>query len=114
MRSNSHHGKSKNKQTQEILKRKTAAFFVLDLRFDIVNRVTGLNVEGDCFAGQSFDEDLHSTSETQHQVERGLLLNVVIRKRAPILQLFAGEYETLLIWRNASGSSFFVFGSRVS
>ena len=49
-----------NKQTQEILKRKTTAFFVLDLRFYIVNRVTGLNIEGDCFAGESFDEDLHA------------------------------------------------------
>lgn len=31
---------------------------ILDLGFDIVNGVGGFDIEGDCFAGESFDEDL--------------------------------------------------------
>jgi hypothetical protein len=42
-----------------------------------------------------------STTETEHQMQRRFLLNIVIRKRAPIFQLFAGKNETLLIRRNA-------------
>ena len=31
---------------------------VLNFGFDIVNGVGGFDIEGDCFAGESFDEDL--------------------------------------------------------
>jgi len=40
-------------------------FFILDLSLDIVNGVTGLNIQGDGLASQSLDKDLHSTSESQ-------------------------------------------------
>ena len=40
------------------------------------------------------------TAETQHQVERRLLLNVVIRQRAAILKLLTREDQTLLIRRD--------------
>jgi hypothetical protein len=42
-----------------------------------------------------------STTETEHEMQRRFLLNIVIRKGAPIFQLFAGKNETLLIRRNA-------------
>ncbi len=39
--------------------------------------------------------------EPKHQVEGRLLLDVVITQGTTILELFAGEDEALLIWRNA-------------
>ena len=42
-----------------------------------------------------------SSPQSQDQMKRGLFLNVVIGERASILELFAGEDETLLIGRNA-------------
>ena len=48
--------------------------------------------------------DLDATDTTatksEDQVEGGLLLNVVVRKSAAILELLAGEDQTLLIGRN--------------
>ena len=37
----------------------------------------------------------------QHQVESGLLLDVVARQSATILQLLASKDKTLLVWGNA-------------
>jgi len=37
----------------------------------------------------------------KHQMKRGLLLDVVVSQRATILQLLAGENESLLVRRNA-------------
>merc|ERR1712122_463399 len=45
------------------------ALLVLDLGFDIFNGVRRLNLEGDGLASQGLDEDLHTTTETQHQME---------------------------------------------
>ena len=48
--------------------------------------------------------DLDATDTTatksEHQVEGGLLLNIVVRKSAAILELLAGEDQTLLIGRD--------------
>ena len=41
-----------------------------------------------------------TTAETQHQVERRLLLNVVVRQRAAIFKLLTREDQTLLIRRD--------------
>ena len=41
-----------------------------------------------------------STSESEDQVESGLLLDVVVRKGSAILELLSSEDESLLIWRN--------------
>ena len=41
-----------------------------------------------------------------HQVERGLLLNVVVGECAAVFQLLACEDEPLLVWRNACGNKF--------
>ena len=42
-----------------------------------------------------------ATTETEHQVEGRLLLNVVVRESAAVLELLASEDETLLIGRDA-------------
>ena len=44
---------------------------------------------------------LLTTTEAEHQVEGGLLLDVVVSKGSAILQLLASEDETLLVRRNA-------------
>ncbi|KFP54533.1 hypothetical protein N323_03539, partial [Cathartes aura] len=77
------------------------AFLVLDLGLDILNGVTGLNFQGDGLACQGLHKDLHATSETQHQVQGGLLLDVVVRQGAPIFQLLASKDQPLLIGGNA-------------
>ena len=42
--------------------------------------------------------DLATTTQTEHEVERGLLLNVVVRQCATVLELLSSENQTLLIW----------------
>ena len=74
---------------------------VLDLRLDVVNGVAGLHLQCDCLAGEGLDEDLHTTTETEHQVKSRLLLDVVVRESTAVFQLLASENETLLVWRNA-------------
>mmetsp|Transcript_6014 Transcript_6014/g.13348 ORF Transcript_6014/g.13348 Transcript_6014/m.13348 type:complete len:240 (+) Transcript_6014:69-788(+) len=77
------------------------ALLVLDLGLDSLDRVRGLHLEGDRLASQGLDEDLHSSSEAKHQVESRLLLDVVVREGAAILELLAGEDETLLVGGDA-------------
>ena len=71
--------------------------WILALTLSMVHGVTGLDVEGDGLARQGLHEDLHATSQAQHQVEGGLLLDVVIRKGAAILQLLACKDQALLV-----------------
>ena len=42
--------------------------------------------------------DLATTTQTEHEVKSRLLLNVVIRKSAAVLELLSSEDQTLLIW----------------
>ena len=53
------------------------------------------------FACQCLDKYLHATSKAQHQMECGLLLDIVIGQIAVVFmpdeKLFAGEDEVLLI-----------------
>ena len=51
--------------------------------------------------GDALDKDLHATTQAQHQVEGGLLLDVVVGQGAAILQLLAGKDQALLVWGNA-------------
>ena len=44
---------------------------------------------------------LHATTQAQHQVQRGLLLDVVVGQGAAVLQLLAGKDEALLVRRDA-------------
>jgi len=76
-------------------------FLVLDLCFDIVNRVGRFNFQGDRLACERLDKDLHATAETENQMQRRFLLNVVVRQGAAVLKLFASEDETLLVGGDA-------------
>ena len=77
---------------------------ILNLGLDIVNGVRGLNLQRDRLARQGLDENLHSAAETKDEVEGGLLLNVVVRKGAAILELLSGEDQTLLVGRDTTAS----------
>jgi len=73
------------------------ALLVLDFRLYIVNGVRRLHLKGDSLPGQGLHENLHASPETEHQVEGALLLDVVVSKRAPVLELLASEDEPLLV-----------------
>ena len=81
---------------------------ILDLRLDIINRVARLDFQRDRLARQGLDEDLHTTTKTEDEMEGGLFLDVVVRESSPVLELLAGEDEALLIGRDA----FFVLDLR--
>merc|ERR1712124_220726 len=74
------------------------ALLVLDLGLNVFNGVSWLDIEGDGLAGESLNEDLHTTSESQHKMESGLLLDVVIGESSAIFKLLSSEDESLLIW----------------
>merc|ERR1712156_658980 len=74
------------------------SFLVLDFSLNIFDCIRCFNFERDGFSCQSFDEDLHSSSQTKDQVKSGFLLDVVVGKSSSIFQLLSCEDETLLIW----------------
>ena len=76
-------------------------FLVLDFRFDVVDRVRGFDFEGNGFASERLDEDLHASSESEDKVQGRLLLDIVIGEGTAVFKLLAGEDETLLVRRNA-------------
>jgi len=71
---------------------------VLDLSLDVLNGVSWLDIKGDGLTGEGLDEDLHTSSKSEDEMEGGLLLDVVVRKGSSILELLTGEDESLLIW----------------
>jgi hypothetical protein len=77
------------------------ALLVLDLGLDVLNGVAGLNIESDGLAGEGLNKDLHATAETEHEMEGGLLLDVVVAEGAAILELLSSEDEALLVWGDA-------------
>ena len=48
----------------------------------------------------NLDDTDATATETEHQVQSGLLLDVVVRESAAILELLASEDQTLLIGRD--------------
>merc|ERR1719232_21779 len=72
-------------------------FLVLDLGLDVLNGVRWLHIKGDGLSSKGLDEDLHTTSESEHEMEGGLLLDVVIGEGSSILELLTGEDKSLLI-----------------
>ena len=72
------------------------AFFVLDLGLDGVDGVGALRHEGDVFAGQSPDKDLHAAAQAKHKVQRGFCLHLVIVHASLGLKLLASVDEALL------------------
>ena len=77
------------------------ALLVLDLLLDVVDGIGRFHLKGDGLAGESLNEDLHTTAKAEDEVESGLLLDVVVGKGATILQLLAGENQALLVGGNA-------------
>merc|ERR1712156_471741 len=77
------------------------SFLILDLGLDILNGVRWLNLECNGLASQGFDEDLHTSSQSENQMQGALLLNVVVREGSSIFKLLSSEDQPLLIWRNA-------------
>ena len=75
-------------------------FLVLDLGLDVLDGVGWLDIEGDGLTSESLDEDLHSTSESEDEMESGLLLDVVVAEGSAVLELLTSEDESLLIWRD--------------
>jgi len=73
------------------------SFLVLDLGLDILNGVSWLDIEGDGLSSESLDEDLHTSSESENEMESGLLLDIVVRESSAILKLLTGEDKSLLI-----------------
>merc|ERR1712117_216067 len=72
-------------------------FLVLDLGLDILDGVRWLDVEGDGLSSEGLYEDLHTTSESEDEMEGGLLLDVVVGEGSSILELLTGEDKSLLI-----------------
>merc|ERR1711981_399831 len=67
------------------------SFLVLDLGLDVLNGVCWLDIKGDGLTSESLDEDLHSTSESEDEMESGLLLDVVVGKGSAIFKLLSSE-----------------------
>merc|ERR1712047_103759 len=76
-------------------------FLVLDLGLDVLNGVGWLNVEGNSLSGESLNEDLHTTSESEDEMEGRFLLDVVVGESSSILELLSSEDKSLLIGRNS-------------
>ena len=79
-------------------------FLVLDFRLDIVDGVRAFDLENDGLSSQGLNKDLHTTTETEDEMESRLLLDVVIGEGATVFKLLSGVDESLLV----QGDSFFV------
>ena len=77
------------------------AFLVLDLSLDVVDSVAWFDLERDGLSGKCLHEDLHTATQTKHQVKGGFLLDVVVAKSTTVFELFPGENESLLVWGDA-------------
>ena len=72
-------------------------FLILNLGLDVVNGVAALHLESDGLASQGLHKNLHASPQPEYQVKGGLLLDVVVSQGAAILELLAGEDQTLLV-----------------
>ena len=79
-------------------------FLVLDLLLHGLDGIGGLDLEGDGLPSEGLNKNLHTTTETEDQVESGLLLDVVVGEGTTVLELLTGEDKTLLV----GGDSFLV------
>merc|ERR1712126_675526 len=73
------------------------SFLVLDLGLDVLDRIRRFNLKSNGLVSQGLDEDLHTSSESEDQMQGALLLNIVIRKSSSILQLLSSEDQSLLV-----------------
>jgi len=78
------------------------SFLILDLGLHVLNGVVGFDVQSDGLSSECLDKDLHgTTTKTKNKVESGLFLDIVVRERTSIFELFSCENKSLLLWRNA-------------
>merc|ERR1712113_97724 len=77
------------------------AFLVLDLSLDVLDAIRWFDLESDGLASQGLDEDLHTSPQSEHEMEGRLLLDVVVGESSSILQLLSSEDQPLLIGWNA-------------
>ena len=87
-------------KNQTLLVRRNS-LLVLNLRLDVLDGVRRLDIKGDRLTREGLDEDLHSAAKAEDKVKSALLLDVVVRESAAVLELLAGENQTLLIRRNS-------------
>merc|ERR1712093_910793 len=74
------------------------ALLVLDLGLHVLNGVALLNIESDGLSSKSLHEDLHTTTESEDEMESGFLLDVVVLESTSILKLLSSEDKSLLVW----------------
>jgi len=74
------------------------SLLVLNLGLDVLNSVCWLDIKSDGLTSESLDEDLHTSSKSEDQVESGLFLDVVVGEGSAVLELLTSEDESLLIW----------------
>merc|ERR1719408_228466 len=73
---------------------------VLDLSLDVLDGVSWFDIKGDGLTSEGLDEDLHTSSKSENEMESGFLLDVVVGEGSSILKLLSSEDESLLIWWN--------------
>lgn len=54
------------------------SLFVLDLSLDVLDAVSWFDLKSDGLTSKGLNEDLHSSSESEHKMESGLFLDVVV------------------------------------
>ena len=75
---------------------------LIDALLDPAHSVRRLDVHVNLLASEHLNLDVvHAAAEAEHEVQRRLLLDVVVGQRAAVLQLLAGEDEPLLVRRDA-------------
>merc|ERR1719422_922740 len=77
------------------------SFLVLDLGLDILNGIRRFNLEGDGLSSQGLDEDLHTSSQSENQMQGALLLDVIVGEGSSIFKLLSSKDQPLLIWGNS-------------
>jgi len=80
------------------------SFFVLYLAFHSLDAVAVFDFESDGLSCEGSNEDLHSSPESEDEVQGAFLLDVVVSDSPSIFQVFPSEDEPLLVDRD----SFFV------
>ena len=77
------------------------ALLVLDLGLDIFDGVKSFHFKSDDLAGEGPDEDLHTTTQAIHQVEHGLIPDVVVTHGTRMFKLPARKDQALLVCGDA-------------
>jgi hypothetical protein len=78
------------------------SFLVLPLRRGQVRVAVLLRVVVETLGAHRLGRTLgYAAAQAQHQVQRRLLLDIVVRERAPVLELLARKDEPLLVGRDA-------------